>query len=73
MPFTLHSLATYDLDGLNNLFLLPFAFPWLLLPVGNVLTHQQAAWLFAGEGVLNAVILRNQMRKRTPTSRGKTM
>ena len=69
LVFTLHSLAHYDFDGLNNLFQFPFAFPWFVLPTTPFLTYKQDAWLWAGYGVLNAVILRNRLGKRTSASR----
>jgi hypothetical protein len=59
---TLVSLATEDFDGLNNLFQLPLAFPWVLLPVG--VTPIIDAWVLGGMGALNAALLFFWLRRR---------
>ncbi|MCZ7525160.1 MAG: hypothetical protein M5U14_01450 [Acidimicrobiia bacterium] len=60
---TLSSLAQDDFDGLNNIFQLPLAFPWVLLPIGTS-NHHLNAWIDAGLGVVNAVLLHFWLRRR---------
>jgi hypothetical protein len=50
-------LETDDFDGLNNLFEIPFALPWFLLPIGGIWSHQIDAWIAAGMGWLNALLI----------------
>jgi hypothetical protein len=45
-----------DFDGLNNLFQIPFALPWFLLPVVTR-DHVLDAWITAGMGLLNAALI----------------
>jgi hypothetical protein len=61
---TLWSLRNDDFDGLNNILQLPFAFPWVLLPTAIWTSHYQDAWVLAGEGLLNAVLLHRWLRRR---------
>jgi hypothetical protein len=60
---TLESLAENDFDGLNNVWQIPFALPWFLLPIGTA-DHVQDAWMVAGLGWLNAVIVYIWMVRR---------
>jgi hypothetical protein len=53
----LDSLSKSDFDGLNNIFQLPFALPWFLLPIGGIWSHEVDAWVAAGMGWLNAALL----------------
>lgn len=56
---TLASLKSSDFDGLNNLFQIPFALPWFLLPLPALTgwSHETDAWVVAGMGLLNGVLL----------------
>ena len=60
---TLDSLRTDDFDGLNFIFQIPFALPWLLIPIGigfpigGIGSHETDAWIFAGFGWLNGFLL----------------
>jgi hypothetical protein len=54
---TLGSLSTDDFDGLNNIFQIPFALPWFLIPIGGIWSDEVDAWVVAGMGWGNAVIL----------------
>lgn len=62
---TLASLEQDDYDGLNNIFQIPLALPWFLLPTAALLNHLQDAWVAFGEGLLNAVLLHVWLRRRT--------
>lgn len=62
LVFTLRSLAVDDFDGLNNLFQLPLALPWVIAPLGGT-DHVQNAYIFAGFGALNAVLLYLWLRR----------
>ncbi len=53
---TLQSLRTDDFDGLNNLLQIPLALPWFLV-VPSVGSHVADAWIAAGLGMVNAVLL----------------
>ncbi len=54
---TLDSLRTDDFDGLNNMLQIPLALPWVLVPIGGIWSHETDAWVVAGMGWLNAVLL----------------
>jgi hypothetical protein len=58
LVLTLRSLSRTDFDGLNNFWQIPLALPWFLLPIG-VLTrsHHTDAWIAAGMGLVNGVII----------------
>jgi hypothetical protein len=45
-----------DFDWLNNMFQIPFALPWFLLPIGSR-DHVRDAWVTAGFGCLNSVLV----------------
>lgn len=45
-----------DFDGLNNMFQIPFALPWFLLPIGSQ-DHVRDAWVAAGMGLVNAGLI----------------
>ena len=53
---TLESLRTDDFDGLNNMLQIPLALPWFLV-VPSVGSHTADAWIAAGLGMVNAVLL----------------
>lgn len=53
---TLPSLKHDDFDGLNNMLQIPFAVPWILLPMGTR-DHVLDAWVTVGFGLVNAGIL----------------
>ncbi len=53
----LESLRTDDFDGLNNMFQLPFAFPWALLPIGGFWSNEADSWLLAALGWLNGLAI----------------
>ena len=53
---TLQSLGTDDFDGLNNMLQIPLALPWFLV-VPSVGNNVADAWIVAGLGLLNAVLL----------------
>lgn len=59
LMWTLDSLRTEDFDGLNNMFQIPFALPWLLFPAPAVFgqSYEADAWVTAGMGWFNAVLL----------------
>lgn len=60
---TLVSLRRDSFDGLNNIWQIPFALPWFMLPV-SVAGHTVDAWIVAGEGLLNAGLLALWLRRR---------
>lgn len=68
LRLTLASLATDDFDGLNNLAQLPLALPWVLIPIGGVLSHEGDAWVLAAFGWLNAALLYLYLRRRLTRS-----
>jgi len=53
----LRSLQRDDFDGLNYFFQIPFALPWLLIPIGGIWSHETDTWIVAGYGLLNAGII----------------
>jgi hypothetical protein len=53
---TLESLRTDDFDGLNNMLQIPLALPWFFV-VPSVGSHVGDAWIVAGLGMVNAVLL----------------
>lgn len=59
LAVTLDSLRTQDFDGLNNISQLPFALPWVLLPLPAITgwSNETDAWVVAGMGLLNGAIL----------------
>jgi hypothetical protein len=73
---TLHSLRTDDFDGLNNIYLLPLALPWCVVPIPSFfgLTYSGESWVLAVMAVYNAVLahhwLRARARRDTGTTRG---
>jgi len=52
LAVTLDSLATEDIDGLNNILQIPFALPWFLLPLPGLTgwSNETDAWVTAGMG-----------------------
>lgn len=52
---TLASLSRDDFDGLNNLWQIPFALPWFLLPAFG--SNAVQAWIAAAMGLLNALLI----------------
>lgn len=54
---TLDSLRTEDLDGLNNMIQIPFALPWFLVPVGGIWSYETDAWIAAGMGWFNGLLI----------------
>lgn len=60
---TLASLRRDDFDGLNNIYQLPLAFPWIILPVGTK-NHEFNAYVMAAMGLANAVLLAVWLRRR---------
>ena len=61
---TLDSLSTSDFDGLNNMLQIPFALPWFVIPIGGIWSHEVDAWVAAGYGWLNALILYGWIARR---------
>ena len=58
LVWTLDSLRKPDgFDGLNNMLQIPLALPWFLLPIGGIWSHEADAWIVAGMGWLNALLL----------------
>jgi hypothetical protein len=66
---TLQSLRTEDFDGLNNMFQIPFALPWFLLPLPAVTgwSYETDAWVVAGMGWFNGLILGTWIAHRLAT------
>ena len=66
---TLQSLSQSEFDGLNNLFQIPFALPWFLLPI-PAFTHNHVtdAWIDAGWGCLNADLIYCWTARRKPVA-----
>jgi hypothetical protein len=62
---TLQSLHRNDFDGLNNIFQIPFALPWFLLPI-PAFTHSHVtdAWVTAGMGLVNGVVITAWLTRR---------
>lgn len=56
---TLTSLREADVDGLNNILQIPLALPWSLLPLPGWTgwSHETDAWVLAGMGWANGVIV----------------
>lgn len=54
---TLGSLRTDDFDGLNNLWQIPLALPWFLLTPVLASGYRSQAWVDAGWGVVNGVLI----------------
>lgn len=69
---TLHSLRTEDFDGLNNLFQIPFALPWFLIPIGGIWSHETDAWVAAGMGWFNGLLILTLLPARLSGRRGRT-
>ena len=57
LAVTLHRLRTDAFDGLNNLLQIPLALPWFLLPTGAIWGHTVDAWVAAGMGWLNGLLV----------------
>jgi hypothetical protein len=55
--YTLDNLSKHDFDGLNNMFQIPLALPWFLIPIGGMWSDQTDAWIAAAMGWVNAVII----------------
>jgi hypothetical protein len=68
---TLRSLHRDDFDGLNNLFQIPFAMPWFLVPLPRLFgsSHETDAWVTAAMGWMNGVILYALLRRYLQTRR----
>lgn len=43
---------------------MPLSLPWFLLPVGRLMSHEGDAWMLAGFGWLNAVLIHQYVRRR---------
>lgn len=54
---TLWSLEHQGFDGLNNMFQIPFALPWVLLPMWVGSSTVAFAWIAAGGGVFNGALI----------------
>lgn len=54
---TLDSLRTDEFDGLNNVLQIPFALPWCLIPIGDRWSHETDAWIVAGMGWFNGLLI----------------
>lgn len=67
LALTLRSLRHDAFDGLNNLFQIPFALPWFLLPLPALLgdSHQTDAWLTATMGWFNGWLLFVALARRS--------
>ncbi len=62
---TLESLSHSSFDGLNNMFQIPFALPWFVLPIPALVhNHQTEAWIDAGWGCLNAFLIYTWISRR---------
>jgi hypothetical protein len=46
-----------DFDGLNNLYQIPFALPWFLVPIGGIWSRETDAWIAAAMGWFNAALI----------------
>jgi hypothetical protein len=56
LVLTLRSLSTEDFDGLNNKLQIPLALPrWIIVPAPW--GHTADAWVTAGLGLVNAVLV----------------
>lgn len=53
-----------NFDGLNNLFQIPFALPWFLIPLAPRASGVASAWIAAGMGILNAALIFVWVRRR---------
>jgi hypothetical protein len=51
------ALRAEPFDGLNNLFQIPFALPWFLIPIGGIWSHETDAWIAAGMGWFNGLLI----------------
>lgn len=71
LAVTLQPLHRDHFDGLNNIFQIPFAMPWFLLPLPRLFasSHGSDAWVTAGMGWANGVILFVFVRRRLQTRR----
>ena len=60
-----------DFDGLNNLFQIPLALPWFLLPTPLLTgdSHVVDAWVAAGWGLLNAGLIFAWISRRDRVAR----
>lgn len=69
---TLSSLDDDSFDGLNNLFQVPFALPWFLLPLPAWFDWSSAAdaWAVAAMGWLNGLLLYTLLRRLFPPRQG---
>jgi hypothetical protein len=57
LVWTLNGVSpSHPFDGLNNLFQIPFALPWFLIPSG-VHSQRTDAWIAASYGWLNGVLI----------------
>ena len=57
LVWTLDGISpSHPFDGLNNMLQIPFALPWFLIPIG-VTSQRTDAWIAAGQGWLNAVLI----------------
>jgi ABC-type sulfate transport system permease component len=59
LTWTLDSLSEPGgFDGLmNNMLQIPLALPWFLLPISGIWSHEVDAWIVAGMGWLNALLI----------------
>ncbi len=59
---TLRSLSKHGYDGLNNMLQVPLTLPWwFVVPARG--SHTVDAWMTAGLGLLNAVLLYVLLRR----------
>jgi hypothetical protein len=54
---TLDSLRADEFDGLNNILQIPFALPWVVIPIGGRWSHETDAWIVAGMGWCNGLLV----------------
>ena len=63
LAVTLNSLSHDSFDGLNNLYQIPFALPWFLIPIAGR-DHVLDAWVTAAMGLVNAAVIYVWMSRR---------
>ena len=62
LMLTLRSLSREDFDGLNNMLQIPLALPWWII-VPAPWGHTTDAWVTAGLGLVNAVLVYVLLRR----------
>ena len=68
LAVTLYSLHIEDFDGLNNLWQIPFALPWFLIPLPALTgwSHEANAWVTAAMGMANGLLIAAWLWRGTP-------